>query len=66
MALAVSFGAGRIVPELAGRTTWPYAVVGAGFGLPGLASIAFALGGSLSPRPRLENRIGPVRRAPIL
>ena len=41
-ALAVSFGAGRIVPELSGGASWPYAVVGAGFGLLGLAFIAFA------------------------
>ena len=42
-ALAVSFGAGRIVPELAGGTTWPYVVIGAGFGVLGLAFILFAL-----------------------
>lgn len=42
-ALAVSFGAGRIVPELAGGTTWPYVVVGAGFGVVGLAFILLAL-----------------------
>jgi len=41
-ALAVSFGAGRIVPELAGGKTWPYALVGAGFGVLGLAFILAA------------------------
>jgi putative membrane protein len=42
-ALAVSFGAGRIVPELSGGASWPYAVIGAGFGVLGLAFILFAL-----------------------
>jgi putative membrane protein len=41
-ALAVSFGAGRIVPELAGGASWPYALVGAGFGVLGLAFILCA------------------------
>lgn len=41
-ALAVSFGAGRIVPELSGGASWPYALVGAGFGALGLAFILFA------------------------
>jgi putative membrane protein len=41
-ALAVSFGAGRIVPELTGGATWPYALLGAGFGVLGLAFILFA------------------------
>jgi putative membrane protein len=35
--LAVSFGAGRIVPALGNHTRWPYAVVGAGFALLGVA-----------------------------
>jgi putative membrane protein len=42
-ALAVSFGAGRIVPELTGGASWPYVLIGAGFGLLGLAFIVFAL-----------------------
>ena len=41
-ALAVSFGAGRIVPELSGGASWPYALVGAGFGVLGVAFILFA------------------------
>src|SRR5436190_17333795 len=41
-ALAVSFGAGRIVPELSGGASWPYALVGAGFGVLGLAFILCA------------------------
>jgi hypothetical protein len=39
----VSFGAGRIVPELSGGASWPYALIGAGFGVLGVAFIAFAL-----------------------
>jgi putative membrane protein len=34
--LAVSFGAGRIVPDLGGHVRWPYAVLGAGFSLLGV------------------------------
>jgi putative membrane protein len=41
-ALAVSFGAGRIVPELSGGASWPYALIGAGFGVLGVAFIVFA------------------------
>ena len=41
-ALAVSFGAGRIVPELSGGASWPYVLIGAGFGALGLAFILFA------------------------
>ncbi len=40
-ALAVSFGAGRLVPELSGGSSWPYELVGAGFGLLGLAFILY-------------------------
>jgi putative membrane protein len=40
-AFAVSFGAGRIVPELAGGAAWPYAVLGVAFGLVGLGFIAY-------------------------
>jgi putative membrane protein len=35
--LAVSFGAGRIVPALGHHARWPYAVLGAGFALLGIA-----------------------------
>jgi putative membrane protein len=35
--LAVAFGAGRIVPALGHQARWPYAVVGAGFALLGVA-----------------------------
>jgi uncharacterized membrane protein YidH (DUF202 family) len=37
-ALAVAVGVGRIVPDLSGSdTTWPYAVIGIGFALYGVA-----------------------------
>jgi putative membrane protein len=40
-AFAVSFGAGRIVPELTGGAAWPYAVLGVAFGLVGLGFIGY-------------------------
>ena len=41
-ALAVSFGAGKLVPEVSGGTKWPFEVVGAGFGVLGLAFLVYA------------------------
>jgi putative membrane protein len=38
--LAVAFGAGRIVPALGHHARWPYAVVGGGFALLGVAFMA--------------------------
>jgi len=40
-AFAVSFGAGRIVPELTGGAAWPYAAIGVAFGVVGVAFIAY-------------------------
>ena len=40
-AFAVSFGAGRIVPELAGGAAWPYETLGVAFGLVGLGFIGY-------------------------
>jgi putative membrane protein len=40
-AFAVSFGAGRIVPELAGGAAWPYEAIGVAFGLVGLGFIVY-------------------------
>jgi putative membrane protein len=40
--LAVGFGAGKIVPSVSKQTEWPYAVLGAGFGLLGLGFIVYA------------------------
>jgi len=37
--LAVGIGLGRVVPGVANVTKWPYEVVGAGFGILGLAFI---------------------------
>jgi hypothetical protein len=39
--LAVSFGAGRIVPALNDQARWPYAVIGAGFAILGVAFMWF-------------------------
>jgi putative membrane protein len=40
-ALAVALGAGRLVPALTDGTRWPYAAVGAGFALLGIAFIGY-------------------------
>jgi putative membrane protein len=38
-ALAVAIGAGRIAPGLAGGAVWPYRVLGASFGVLGVAIV---------------------------
>jgi len=40
--LAVCVGLGRIVPGVSDVTNWPWQIVGAGFGLLGLACLLFA------------------------
>ena len=40
-AFAVSLGAGKLVPALTEETRWPYVVVGIGFGLLGVAFVAY-------------------------
>ena len=42
-ALAVSFGAGKVVPELAGGARWPFEAVGGGFGVLGTVFLAYGL-----------------------
>lgn len=42
-ALASGVGIGRLVPSLTHQTRWPYAVLGAGFALLGIATIAYGL-----------------------
>jgi putative membrane protein len=37
--VAVAIGVGRIAPEVSNLTRWPYEIVGAGFGLLGIAFI---------------------------
>jgi putative membrane protein len=39
---AVSFGAGKLVPELAGGAAWPFELIGTAFGVVGIALIAYA------------------------
>jgi putative membrane protein len=39
--LAVSVGAGRLVPELSGGPSWPYEVIGVAFGVSGVAFMAY-------------------------
>ena len=38
-ALAVAFGAGRLVPELSGGARWPSVLLGVGFGVLGVAFV---------------------------
>jgi putative membrane protein len=40
--LAVSIGAGRVVPALTDEAQWPYTVIGVGFALLGIGLIAYA------------------------
>jgi putative membrane protein len=40
-AFAVSFGAGRIAPELSGGASWPFEVLGVAFAAVGLGFIGF-------------------------
>jgi putative membrane protein len=42
-ALASGVAIGRVVPSLIHQTRWPYAILGAGFALLGIASIAYGL-----------------------
>jgi putative membrane protein len=41
-AFAVSLGAGKLAPEIAGGAAWPFEVVGVGFALLGIACCGFA------------------------
>src|SRR5205814_1584119 len=40
-AFAVSIGAGKLAPELAGGTRWPYVILGIGYAILGVAFIAY-------------------------
>jgi uncharacterized membrane protein YidH (DUF202 family) len=39
--LAVAIAVGRVVPEIAGESAWPYEIVGAGFAAAGILFIWF-------------------------
>jgi putative membrane protein len=41
-ALAVSFGVGRLVPDVGNQTAWPFEAVGAGFAVLGIAFMVYA------------------------
>ena len=41
-AFAVSIGAGKLVPELASGTTWPYTAIGVGFAVVGIFCSGYA------------------------
>jgi len=42
-ALAVALGAGRLVPELAGGASWPYQLLGVGYGVLGIGFVAYGV-----------------------
>jgi putative membrane protein len=42
-ALAVALAAGRLVPELAGGAAWPYELLGVGYGVLGIAFVAYGV-----------------------
>jgi putative membrane protein len=42
-ALAASIGVGRVVPSLTHQTRWPYVILGIGFAIVGIATIAYGL-----------------------
>jgi putative membrane protein len=42
-ALAASIGVGRVVPSLTHQHRWPYAILGVGFALIGIGTIAYGL-----------------------
>ena len=42
-AFAVSLGAGKVAPALAGGSQWPYTVLGVGFGLVGITVLLYGL-----------------------
>ena len=39
--LAVSFGAGRLVPELSGGPSWPFELIGVAFAIVGIALVSY-------------------------
>jgi putative membrane protein len=41
--LAAGIGVGRVVPSLTHQSRWPYAILGAGFALVGIVTIAYGL-----------------------
>jgi putative membrane protein len=41
--LAAGIGVGRVVPSLTHETRWPYAILGAGFAIVGIFTIAYGL-----------------------
>jgi inner membrane protein YidH len=60
-ALAVAFGAGKLVPEVAGGTQWPYEVIGIGFAVLGL----FFLGYGYVRQRRVEEALARGEYAPL-
>jgi putative membrane protein len=42
-ALAASIGVGRVVPSLTHQTRWPYVILGIGFAIVGIVTIAYGL-----------------------
>jgi putative membrane protein len=60
-ALAVAFAAGRLVPQLAGGVRWPSEILGAGFGVLGVAFILL----SFDRQRRVERALDAGEYAPL-
>jgi putative membrane protein len=60
-ALAVAFAAGRLVPQLSGGARWPSEVLGAGFGLLGVAFVLL----SFERQRRVEQALDAGEYAPL-
>ena len=67
-AFAVSFGAGKVVPYLAGGERWPYSVVGAGYAVVGVFFLVYGLGRQRAVESALEHGrfAAPERRVLVL
>ena len=63
--LAVSFGAGRIVPALNDHARWPYAIVGAGFAILGAILAAVVVSSRASREHAEAARRGEVQAVPV-
>jgi putative membrane protein len=62
-AFAVSFGAGKVVPQLTDEPRWPYAVVGAGFAILGILCIGYGFRREIEvERALTEGEFAPIDR----
>ena len=60
-AIAVAFGAGKLVPEVTGGTQWPYEVIGIGFAVLGVLFIGYGF----ARQRRVESALAQGEYAPL-